>query len=645
MKNTAEGIRVAATDLSNHLGCHHSTALDLDVVHGERPVPEWRDPDVVILQELGREHEAAYLDSLHANGLAIVDFAGAGDATAVAQTLAAMREGAEVIAQAGLQCGAWFGRADILRRAPKPSALGAWSYEVYDCKLARETKAGTILQLCLYSDLLGTAQGLLPSQMHIVMPGEGFPTESHRVLDYAAYYRFVRAQLEHCIALPNGTLGTYPDRMQDCEVCRWWQECDRTRRRDDHLSLVAGITQVQQKQLQEWGIHTVAALARLPLPLQQRPAHGARESYERVREQARVQVQGRTEQRPVHELLLISGGQGLTRLPAPSPGDIFFDLEGDPFASLDGREYLFGYLTNNGEYVGRWALNPADERAAFETFIDTAMGAWREHGDMHVYHFTGYEPGALKRLMGRYATREDEIDRMLRAGIFVDLHSITRQSVRASVEQYSLKQLEAFHRFPRIIPLEQARSAMRLVEHTLELSRQTEIDDVTRQTIEGYNRDDCASTKSLRDWLEAQRDTLIAAGEDVPRPPLGDGAPSEALDEQQARIAALVAALTATSRQTKPCGRRNRQDDGYLPTFSTTTAAKAKPTGGSIFASGTYPTTTSMTRRTELPDYPTRDETSSRAANYQRIRTRIQTKRPRCARVTNSITVSRRSAR
>jgi uncharacterized protein len=356
-------------------------------------------------------------------------------------------------------------------------------------------------------------------------------------------------------------------------------------------------------------------------------------------------VQGRTEQRPVHELLLISGGQGLTRLPAPSPGDIFFDLEGDPFASLDGREYLFGYLTNNGEYVGRWALNPADERAAFETFIDTAMGAWREHGDMHVYHFTGYEPGALKRLMGRYATREDEIDRMLRAGIFVDLHSITRQSVRASVEQYSLKQLEAFHRFPRIIPLEQARSAMRLVEHTLELSRQTEIDDVTRQTIEGYNRDDCASTKSLRDWLEAQRDTLIAAGEDVPRPPLGDGAPSEALDEQQARIAALVAALTATSRQTKPCGRRNRQDDGYLPTFSTTTAAKAKPTGGSIFASGTYPTTTSMTRRTELPDYPTRDETSSRAANYQRIRTRIQTKRPRCARVTNSITVSRRSAR
>jgi uncharacterized protein len=28
-----------------------------------------------------------------------------------------------------------------------PSALGVWSYEVIDTKLARETKGGTILQL------------------------------------------------------------------------------------------------------------------------------------------------------------------------------------------------------------------------------------------------------------------------------------------------------------------------------------------------------------------------------------------------------------------------------------------------------------------------------------------------------------------
>jgi uncharacterized protein len=480
MKNTANGLRLAATDLSNHLGCHHSSALDLDVVRRERPLPDWQDPDTAVLQERGRQHEAAYLDELTRIGLVVVDLRAVGDEDAVAQTLTAMQDGADIIAQAGLQCGSWFGRADILRRTATPSAFGDWSYEVYDCKLARDTKAGTILQLSLYSDLLGTAQGLLPTNMHVVMPGEDFPTESHRVLDYGAYYRFVRAQLEACVAQPHGTLGTYPENSSHCDVCRWWQECDRTRRRDDHLSLVAGITRLQQKQLCEWHAPTVASLAALPLPIQQRPNHGARESYERLREQARVQVTGRNEQRPVHELLPVVTDQGLSRLPAPSPEDLFFDLEGDPFADYDGREYLFGYLTNNDQpaYMARWALTPADEGANFEWFIDLVMTAWAAHPDMHVYHFGAYEPSALKRLMGRYATREDEIDRMLRAGLFIDLHTITRQAVRASVEQYSLKQLEPFHAYDRAVPLDQARSGMRIVEHTLELSRNNEIDAI-----------------------------------------------------------------------------------------------------------------------------------------------------------------------
>jgi predicted RecB family nuclease len=63
--------------------------------------------------------------------------------------------------------------------------------------------------------------------------------------------------------------------------------------------------------------------------------------------------------------------------------------------------------------------------------------------------------------MGRYATREDEIDQMLRAGLFVDLHTVLKRAVRAGVEQYSLKALEVFHGFRRRVLLEEARSAMR----------------------------------------------------------------------------------------------------------------------------------------------------------------------------------------
>jgi uncharacterized protein len=48
---------------------------------------------------------------------------------------------------------------------------------------------------------------------------------------------------------------------------------------------------------------------------------------------------------------------------------------------------------------------------------------------MHVYHYARYEIDALRRLMGRYATREDEIDALLRAEVFVDLYTIVRQGV------------------------------------------------------------------------------------------------------------------------------------------------------------------------------------------------------------------------
>ena len=68
---------------------------------------------------------------------------------------------------------------------------------------------------------------------------------------------------------------------------------------------------------------------------------------------------------------------------------------------------------------------------------------------MHVYHYAPYEPAAFKRLMGRYATREAEIDRMLRAERFVDLYAVVRQALRASVESYSIKDLEPLLRLRR----------------------------------------------------------------------------------------------------------------------------------------------------------------------------------------------------
>ena len=44
--------------------------------------------------------------------------------------------------------------------------------------------------------------------------------------------------------------------------------------------------------------------------------------------------------------------------------------------------------------------------------------------------------------MGRFATREDEVDDLFRLGVFVDLYRVVRQGIRAGVESYSIKRLE-----------------------------------------------------------------------------------------------------------------------------------------------------------------------------------------------------------
>ncbi|HSM76724.1 MAG TPA: hypothetical protein VLT57_03825, partial [Bryobacteraceae bacterium] len=163
MKNFGGMIRLAATDISNHLFCEHLTALNASESRGERSAPPVRAPDLVVIQQRGLDHERAYTDRLVSEGLSIVNLDGCkNEADSVAQTLQAMAKGVDVIVQGALRDDRWFGRPDVLRKIQGNSNFGPWSYEPYDCKLARETKAATILQLSHYAALLAVAQGCEP---------------------------------------------------------------------------------------------------------------------------------------------------------------------------------------------------------------------------------------------------------------------------------------------------------------------------------------------------------------------------------------------------------------------------------------------------------------------------------------------------
>src|SRR5262249_30282689 len=268
-------VHLSASDLVGHLNCHYLTKLDLAAARGELAKPARWDPVLELLAERGALHEQNYLDHLELSGLSVTRVNGIGvDPNAVEQTLDAMRRGVPIIAQGALRTGRWGGRADVLRRIEKPSEFGDWSYEVIDTKLARETKGNTVLQICLYSDLLAEAQGLAPEFAYVVTPGSGFKPQEFRYCDYAAYYRKVRNSLEH--AVENGVGGElYPEPKPHCEICRWRRRCDAKRRADDHLTLVAGISRSQIGELARHGVNTVAGLAAVSLPLPWKPERGA----------------------------------------------------------------------------------------------------------------------------------------------------------------------------------------------------------------------------------------------------------------------------------------------------------------------------------------------------------------------------------
>lgn len=548
MKKAGTSFTLSATDLVGYLNCRHLSDLDRALAEGDLAKPTSWDPHRQILSERGSVHEKNYVDYLTSAGFDTVRIDGI-EVTdeAVSGTLSAMKSGVPIIVQGALSNSNWVGRADILRRVEYPSGLGGWSYEAADTKLARETRAGAVLQLCLYSDLLAQAQDRAPENMYIVVPWSNFEPRQYRFADYAAYFRKVQRGLLNAIT-ERGSQETYPDPVEYCDICQWRESCEKRRREDDHLCLVAGISKLQINELAQRGIATVDTLAGMPLPLTWKPDRGSADSYGRIREQARIQVEARKDGEGRFELLPVENGFGLTRLPEPSGGDIFLDFEGDPFVGEHGLEYLVGYVlcdeSGAPAYRHEWAFTREAEKLAFENFVDFVMARWEKDPGLHIYHYAPYEPAALKRLMGRYATREEEIDRMLRAGLFVDLFQIVRRGLRASVESYSIKRLEEFFDFRREAVLSDANAALANLEAGLELDDVPSIAEEIKATVLAYNRDDCYSAKALRDWLEKLRAGLIAQGVEVPRPAPGDGTPNEKITDWLIKINVLIGRLT-----------------------------------------------------------------------------------------------------
>jgi predicted RecB family nuclease len=530
----------SASDLINHLECPHLTQLDIEVALGRLDLTETRSDTTELVARKGDEHERAYLAQLRSDGREVVEIKGKqpgleGTREGAKQTVEAMNAGAEVIYQGVLFDGVrWRGHSDFLQRVERPSELGSFSYEVADTKLARRVKPYFLLQLCFYSELIQAIQGTAPEWMHVVLGTR--ESRAFRVAEFAAYYRSIKHGFESIVDA--GLSSTYPEPVEHCTLCRWEEHCVAQREGDDHLSLVARIQRSQITRLVEQGIATVTQLA--AAEPNDRPLRIGTTTFESLRAQARLQIEQRRSGELRCELLAPEEGCGFAHLPMPSEGDVFFDMEGDPFFD-NGLEYLLGCVSarNTSQFTAFWAEDRSSEKQAFEQFIDFVIERLERFPDLHVYHYASYEATAIKRLMGLHATREEEVDRLLRGKVLVDLYTVVRQGLRVGQPNYSIKSIESFYMGKRDTEVAEGGDSIVAFELYLETG-----DRSLLESIERYNEDDCCSTHLLREWLLARRDEAIERfGGEIPWK-----APPKAWEpdpELQAELDALHAALTS----------------------------------------------------------------------------------------------------
>src|SRR5690606_42050512 len=251
---------------------------------------------------------------------------------------------------------------------------------------------------------------------------------------------------------------------------------------------------------------------------------------------------------------------GLASLPTPSPGDVFFDMEGYPYHGGSGErglEYLFGAVAADEAGAERfhafWAHDRTQEKQAFEAFIDFATERIDRDPGAHIYHYASYEADRLKLLAAEFGTRETEVDDLLRHRRLVDLFTVVKKSLRVSQRSYSIKYLEPLY-------LDAGRTggvttaASSIDAYAEHLAAAAEGDRLRAakilDEIADYNRDDCDSTARLRDWLEELRaDHGITArpahqGETAPED--ADERAAErrrAREEAEARLRALTGPL------------------------------------------------------------------------------------------------------
>ena len=473
------------------------------------PAKDPLDPLSTTLQKRGFAHEDQIEISFREQGLSIVKIEGESDIEMHTATLSSMNQGIDVIAQARLKMSCFKGFADFLIKVPGNSNLGDFHYEVWDTKLSKHLKPTHVIQLCCYAEMLKAIQGILPKNITVVL-GNG---EKKALKTNECFQYYLRLKESFLSAQVNFDPGNMPDPADFKNWGDWSTYAEQLLTEKDHLFQVANITRGQIKKLNKSDILTMQQLVDSGID----HIPGIKESvYLKLKIQADIQVASRGQTKPQYKIIVPQKGekQGLALLPPASPLDVFFDIEGFTLHE-GGLEYLWGctYFNESGkrDFKDFWAHDREEEKQAFQNFIHWVYERWQRDPTMHIYHYANYEVEACRKLMGRLATCEEEVDQLLRNEVFVDLYKIVKGSILLGEPRYSIKNIERLYRDKRktevgsggdsIIAYEKWRELHALGEEGKTWEKSTIL-----KSIRDYNIDDCESTQELVEWLRKRQE-------------------------------------------------------------------------------------------------------------------------------------------
>ena len=534
------------TDLIRFMESPYSSWMErLNLERPGKLTPDQDSDEMKLVAATGDRHEKNFLARLKRDGT-VHEITRS--ASAVNETKEAIQSGSATIFQACLQKDRFKGYADFLHRYGTSSS-GQALYEVWDTKLARKSKPYYLVQLCCYAEMLADLQGVLPPKVRVVLGSGDMP--EYRTADFYHYYLELKAAFLDLMDQFDAEIPPEPDPAADHG--RWSSHAQHWLEEKDHLVQVANINQSQIKKLNLAGIHTVAELATVTKKIPNLSA----EIQERLTEQALLQVSTRKQSAEAGHLVAplfrvlppasAEPNRGLGSLPPESRMDVFFDMEGFPLAER-GLEYLFGASTRKSDgsldFHDWWAHNEAQEKTAFEGFIDWAYARWESDPYMHIYHYASYEVTRMRSLMGKHGTREDKVDNLLRHGVFVDLYQTVKQGLRVGTSSYSIKAIELLYRGKRSGEVSSAGQSIVYYANWLESGEPQEWQrSFILKKIRDYNEDDCVSTVQLYDWLLARQREADISFFRAPQKKASGEEPDPEVQAQKEEHARLITAL------------------------------------------------------------------------------------------------------